>query len=74
MSEMLSSWTFAGLRLRMQRNFPERVKALKTNKLDLLHLLLHEIAFHVLGTNEQDPRDDWAFNELPKHRYFSDEK
>jgi hypothetical protein len=43
-------------------------RLLTSEKLWLLHLLLHEIACHILGTTEQCPRDIWAFNEMEKHQ------
>ena len=45
----------------------EQVARLNSDKLCLLHLLLHEIACHVLQTTKQEPRDSWAFEELGKH-------
>ena len=47
--------------------FRHEVQRLDSDDRCLLHLLLHEIACHVLKTTEQKPRDKWAFAELGKH-------
>ena len=47
--------------------FEKEVASLSTDILYLIHLTLHEIAGFILQTSEQEPRDRWAFNELPKH-------
>ena len=49
------------------RGFVDEVNVLTTPKLNLLHLLLHEIACHTLRTTEQEARDKWAFAEMTKH-------
>jgi hypothetical protein len=49
------------------RGFGEDVDRLNSDKACLLHLLLHEIACHVLQTTEQESRDRWAFREMAKH-------
>lgn len=49
------------------RGFGQEVERLNSDKLCLLHLLLHEIACHELQTTDQEPRDRWAFEEMAKH-------
>lgn len=49
------------------RGFVDEVEKLTSERLCLLHLLLHEIACYVLRTTEQEPRDTWAFVEMAKH-------
>jgi hypothetical protein len=41
--------------------------ALDTDVKYLIHLMLHEVACHVLGTTEQLPRDRWAFERVPRY-------
>ncbi len=47
--------------------FKSEVMLLNSDIRYLAHLLLHEIACFILQTSEQEPRDRWAFDELPKH-------
>ena len=71
MRETLSRQTFAGLKYVMRRRgFGDQVKMLRSERLCLLHLLLHEIAGYVLDATDQDPRDTWAFQEMTNHSYF----
>ena len=49
------------------RGFLSEVAALDTDMKYLIHLMLHEIACHVLGSTEQEPRDKWAFDRVPKY-------
>lgn len=44
--------------------FASEVERLNSDIRYLEHLVLHEIACHVLGTTEQKPRDEWAFKEM----------
>ncbi len=46
------------------RGFTSELDSLVTDEDNLIHLVLHEIAGHVLSTGEQIPRDRWAFAEL----------
>jgi hypothetical protein len=43
------------------------VAGLDTEVKYLTHLMLHEVACHVLGTTEQLPRDKWAFDRLNRY-------
>lgn len=68
MRESFSQAAFDSVNFTMQcRGFVDEVDVLTTPKLNLLHLLLHEIACHTLRTTEQEPRDTWAFAEMAKH-------
>jgi len=69
MCETLSEMAFEGINkvMRMHGYGEEIEKMLTSEKLRLLHLLLHEIACHVLKTTEQSQRDAWAFEEMAKH-------
>ena len=49
------------------QGFFDEVRRLSSLKVNLLHLLLSEIACHMLKTTEQTARDSWAFAELGKH-------
>ncbi|HEX9071257.1 MAG TPA: hypothetical protein VF852_04825 [Pseudolabrys sp.] len=49
------------------RGFRDELDRLNTSENCLLHLLLHEVACHVIKSTEQVPRDTWAFAELDKH-------
>jgi hypothetical protein len=51
-----------------------QVRQLDTDTKYLVHLLLHEIAALKLCTGEQLARDNWAFNEFPKHVPFLPEQ
>ena len=42
----------------------EQVETLQTPEDSLLHLVLHEIACHVLSDRKQVPRDKWAFEQM----------
>ncbi len=60
---------FASIRDAMEvRGFSRELAALGTNEENLLHLVLHEIACHVLSDTGQVSRDAWAFAELAKIR------
>ena len=50
------------------RGFDDEVQRLSTDELFLEHLVLHEIACHVLGTGDQGPRDRWAFEHVSRTR------
>jgi hypothetical protein len=68
MRESFTQSAFDSANFTMQyRGFVDEVDALKTPKLNLLHLLLHEVACHTLRTTEQELRDKWAFAEMSKH-------
>ena len=43
------------------------VSTLDSDEKYLVHLMLHEVACHVLQTIEQEPRDRWAFEHLPTY-------
>lgn len=45
----------------------EEVRQLDTPEKFLIHLVLHEVAGHVLKTTEQKPRDVWAFEQLARY-------
>ena len=49
------------------RGLSAEVAALDTDMKYLVHLMLHEIARHVLGSTEQEPRDKWAFEHVSKY-------
>lgn len=49
------------------QGFEQEVQALASDRAYLVHLMLHEIACHVLATTEQRPRDEWAFVEMVKY-------
>jgi hypothetical protein len=66
--ESFSQREFDNVNFAMEfRGFFDDVRKLSSMKLNLLHLLLHEIACHTLKTMEQNPRDTWAFAEMGKH-------
>ena len=44
--------------------FASEVEKLDSDAKYLEHLVLHEIACHILRTEEQKPRDEWAFKEM----------
>ena len=68
MCESFSQQAFANSNAAMETHgFYYEVQTLTSPKLNLLHLLLHEIAAHTLRTYEQEPRDVWAFSEMGKH-------
>ena len=68
MRESFSRREFGNVTFAMEfRGFLDEVRRLKSLKLDLLHLLLSEIACHTLRTTERGPREAWAFSELAKH-------
>jgi hypothetical protein len=71
MRETLSREKLGEINYVMQwRGFGDEVKMLSSESLCLLHLVLHEIAGHVLNTCEQAPRDTWAFKEMEKHKSY----
>ena len=47
--------------------FIYELRQLGTDQQYLVHLMLHEIACHVLKTTEQEPRDAWAFSEMERY-------
>ena len=49
------------------RGFENEVKSLDADEKFLIHLMLHEIACHLLKVTEQKPRDRWAFQEMSKY-------
>jgi hypothetical protein len=68
MRESFTQREFDNVNFAMEfRGFFDEVRRLNSLKLNLLHLLLHEIACHTLRTAEQEPRDAWAFAEMTKH-------
>ena len=44
--------------------FLSEIEKLDTDVKYLAHLMLHEVACHVLGTTEQEARDAWAFERV----------
>jgi len=44
--------------------FASEVEKLDSDVKYLEHLVLHEIACHILRTTEQNPRDEWAFKKM----------
>lgn len=48
----------------MCRGFSHEVKKLDSDEKYLVHLMLHEVACHVLGSIAQEPRDPWAFERV----------
>jgi hypothetical protein len=68
MCEQFSAQDFANANMAMLcRGFRDELDRVQSNKQCLLHLLLHEIACHVLKTSDQVARDTWAFAEMEKH-------
>jgi hypothetical protein len=66
--ESFAQREFDNLNFAMEfRGFFDDVWKLRSMKLNLLHLLLYEVACHILKTMEQNPRDAWAFAEMAKH-------
>jgi len=53
--------------MNVRRGFDAMVATLDSDRKYLIHLMLHEIAFFILQTAEQEPRDDWAFHEMAAH-------
>jgi hypothetical protein len=49
------------------RGFVSEVAKLDTDMKYLVHLMLHEIACHVLRSTEQELRDKWAFERVSKY-------
>lgn len=49
------------------RGFSREVSRLDSDEKYLIHLMLHEVACHVLQTTEQEPRDRWAFEKLSEY-------
>ena len=49
------------------RGFSREVSALDSDEKYLVHLMLHEVACHVLQSIEQESRDRWAFKRLPTY-------
>lgn len=47
--------------------FHDEVQRLDTPGKFLVHLVLHEVAAHVLETTEQVPRDEWAFERVARY-------
>ena len=47
--------------------FMSEVTKLDTDIKYLAHLMLHEVACHVLRTTEQEPRDIWAFERVGRY-------
>ncbi len=47
--------------------FETEVTTLNSDLRYLIHLLLHEIACHILQSTEQVPRDKWAFERISKY-------
>jgi hypothetical protein len=71
MCETVSWQKFEGIKYVIGREgFADEVKMLTSESLSLLHLMLHEIAGHVLNTSDQAPRDFWAFKEMEKHKSY----
>jgi hypothetical protein len=49
------------------RGFESEVAALNTDKKYLVHLMLHEVACHVLRCTDQASRDRWAFDRFSRY-------
>ena len=47
--------------------FSSEIMSLDTDTKYLIHLMLHEVACHVLQTTEQEQRDRWAFERVSKY-------
>jgi len=68
MAEEISEDQIRGGKSGMEcQGFKEEVRTLASDRDYLVHLMLHEIACHVLKTTEQRPRDEWAFAEMSKY-------
>jgi hypothetical protein len=51
----------------LYRGFEDKLAALDSDRSYLVHLMLHEIACFTLQTSDQEPRDEWAFQEMKNH-------
>ena len=68
MLDHLSDNVIAGGKGGMFMNgFMSEIDSLDTDVKYLAHLLLHEVACHVLRTTEQEPRDTWAFERVGRY-------
>ena len=68
LAETISDEQISGAKDGMEcSGFVEEVHRLGTDRKYLVHLMLHEIACHVLKTAEQEPRDAWAFSEMERY-------
>jgi len=68
MCDSFSQREFDNLNFAMEfQGFFDEIRKMSSLKINLLRLLLREIACHTLGTTEQVARDTWAFVEMTKH-------
>jgi hypothetical protein len=68
MLEVLTDDAIAGGKGGMlMHGFMSEVESLDTDVKYLAHLMLHEVACHVLRTTEQGPRDVWAFERVTRY-------
>lgn len=68
MLDMLSDESIASGKAALEfLGFETEVATLDSELKYLVHLLLHEIACHVLQSTEQVPRDEWAFGNMSKY-------
>ncbi len=51
----------------LMNGFISEVESLDTDIKYLAHLMLHEVACHVLRTTEQESRDTWAFERVGRY-------
>jgi len=49
------------------RGFMSEAATLDTDKKYLAHLMLHEVACHVLRRTDQESRDTWAFERVSRY-------
>ena len=62
-NEMISS----GKEGMVYRGFSREVTKLDSDEKYLVHLMLHEVACHVLQSIEQEQRDRWAFDRVLRY-------
>jgi hypothetical protein len=68
LSETLSSEQVSSGKAAMEwYGLRDQVRQIDTPEKFLVHLVLHEVAAHVLKTTEQKPRDEWAFQRLARY-------
>jgi len=68
MLEVLTDDAIASGKSAMEsRGFMSEVATLDTDTKYLVHLLLHEVACHVLNSTDQERRDKWAFERVSKY-------
>lgn len=68
MLDMLSDEAIASGKSALEfLGFETEVAALDSDLKYLIHLMLHEIACHILQSTEQETRDEWAFERILKY-------